>query len=271
MKKYKAGDFTSGKMNEIFKVASNIYPVGAKINHKQLGDFTLIKDDSLTLLMDTILSSQFGIFKQDGKYVSCFGAPVGAEDDFESQFLDYEYFRGHTDNSAKSIMLSYEILNSIALSIDSGNDLTILDMIEILSLKNEKADNAFSLSITTDDKRILNMFGTKDEAYKALGLTQNAIELAYETMIEKFIDENELDVYMYGFHAIVNWSKIDFIEVVKRFFINHYSDIYSKTMVEAMVDNVDELTNKVFNMKDFYIGTSMNGEVVQFKRYVVAI
>jgi len=56
---YKAGDFTNGKMNEIFKKSfkfgeSSIYDSSVKINHKQLGVFHLVSDGAIllpTLLM----------------------------------------------------------------------------------------------------------------------------------------------------------------------------------------------------------------------------
>ena len=51
---YKAGDFTNGKMNEIFKKSfkcgeSSRYDSSVKINHKQLGCFHLISDNGLLL------------------------------------------------------------------------------------------------------------------------------------------------------------------------------------------------------------------------------
>lgn len=56
---YKAGDFTNGKMNEIFKDASQsnvthrsarrVGGVGAYISHKQLGDFVLIDEELLAV------------------------------------------------------------------------------------------------------------------------------------------------------------------------------------------------------------------------------
>ncbi len=51
---YKAGDFTNGKMNEIFKSSfkrgeSPVYDSGVKIDHKQLGGFYLVSEGGLLL------------------------------------------------------------------------------------------------------------------------------------------------------------------------------------------------------------------------------
>ena len=51
---YKAGDFTNGKMNEIFKTCfkageSSSYDSGVKIEHKQLGGFYLVSESGLLL------------------------------------------------------------------------------------------------------------------------------------------------------------------------------------------------------------------------------
>ena len=51
---YKAGDFTNGKMNEIFKKSfkageSSSYDSSVEINHKQLGSFYLASESALLL------------------------------------------------------------------------------------------------------------------------------------------------------------------------------------------------------------------------------
>lgn len=50
---YKAGDFTGGKMNAIFKAAAkqgeDIGKCGAEISHKQFGGFTLISEESFAI------------------------------------------------------------------------------------------------------------------------------------------------------------------------------------------------------------------------------
>ena len=51
---YKAGDFTNGKMNEIFKKGfkcgeSSSYDSGVKVDHKQLGAFYLVSEGGLIL------------------------------------------------------------------------------------------------------------------------------------------------------------------------------------------------------------------------------
>lgn len=56
---YKAGDFTNGKMNKIFKDASNdrdgerydqqSFRVGTVINHKQFGEFYLISERAIAV------------------------------------------------------------------------------------------------------------------------------------------------------------------------------------------------------------------------------
>lgn len=54
---YKAGDFTNGKMNEIFKSANGMD--GALISHKQHGNFVLISEDRLHSLAQLILESRY--------------------------------------------------------------------------------------------------------------------------------------------------------------------------------------------------------------------
>ena len=56
---YKAGDFTNGKMNKIFKDATNerdgerydskLFSVGALIRHKQFGDFALVSNRTFAI------------------------------------------------------------------------------------------------------------------------------------------------------------------------------------------------------------------------------
>ena len=67
---YKAGDFTNGKMNEIFKQASqrlvaerydlgdNSY--GSFISHKQFGDFILVSDDLLAVKCSSLYATITG-------------------------------------------------------------------------------------------------------------------------------------------------------------------------------------------------------------------
>ena len=72
---YKAGDFTNGKMNEIFKSASNSviankydngdprYGVG--ITHKQLGEFVLVNSELLAIKSACLYCIIAGISLQD--------------------------------------------------------------------------------------------------------------------------------------------------------------------------------------------------------------
>ena len=56
---YKAGDFTNGKMNEIFKAA---HAEDVTISHKQLGDFRLSSVESDFECLMTVLECKYGIF-----------------------------------------------------------------------------------------------------------------------------------------------------------------------------------------------------------------
>ena len=59
MERYKAGDFTSGKMGEIFKTCFQQDSV--LINHKQFGDMFLINSDNVRVLCVVDYLAKIGI------------------------------------------------------------------------------------------------------------------------------------------------------------------------------------------------------------------
>lgn len=62
---YKAGDFTNGKMNEIFKEASrersNSVRTSVDILHRQFGEFTLIGEEQLAVNSMCMLAALKGV------------------------------------------------------------------------------------------------------------------------------------------------------------------------------------------------------------------
>ncbi len=71
---YKAGDFTNGKMNEIFKKSFKCgeqanYDSSVKIKHKQLGGFHLISDGGLLLPTLIMLGGAEGFYGYAGLFM----------------------------------------------------------------------------------------------------------------------------------------------------------------------------------------------------------
>jgi len=72
---YKAGDFTNGKMNNIFKDATNFmdekrydkksYKVGTVINHKQFGEFYLVSERTIAIKAAILYCDIAGVSIED--------------------------------------------------------------------------------------------------------------------------------------------------------------------------------------------------------------
>lgn len=256
MKQYKAGDFTSGKMNQIFKEASGTYPSGVKINHKQLGDFSLVSHNGLNMLLNSILSNNFGIYNSEGKYVSCFGDIDESNNDL---VFEANYFKGHIDNDAQSIMLSYEVMNWLK---DMDRE-SIVSLIEITSLKASKLDDHFSLSITTNDKYMIDLFKTKDAASRALGLTCNLIESVFES----FIIATDEDKFTGG----TSFCMSKFAEASKYYAVDAFGDICSESFVLNMVENMEGLIDCALSTEYCYFKKSDCGKYIGFKTLTVDV
>ena len=151
MNNFKAGDFTSGKMNEIFRAAAEYFSDGAKINHKQLGDFSLIGDRMVETIYNEILRTNFGIFKSadDGLYKSCFnfiGYDLANIDSNDS--CDAEYLLAHHKDEPDAMVISYEVLHCFGGSI---RNYSFVDMVTLLTYKQARKDEQWSLSVDVDN------------------------------------------------------------------------------------------------------------------------
>lgn len=137
---YKAGDFTNGKMNEIFKKASGGF-TSVNITHKQLGNYVLVKEDNLNMLIEQILSLHFGCAVDENNNVKSFFDFSSIED--SEDFVSVNYANSHYNNlgvefdnhfigkciANNMLEKSDDKINTIANIIQGGN--VIFDNFEL--------------------------------------------------------------------------------------------------------------------------------------------
>lgn len=115
MKGYKAGDFTNGKMNEIFKAASGGDFGIVDIEHKQQGGFKLMSVDGFNAIIDSILRFNFGIIRIDGELVSVFDYAELAKPEEAIAELNYiiEFHGLNADFVNKSYMVLHQFKDAL--------------------------------------------------------------------------------------------------------------------------------------------------------------
>ena len=94
---YKAGDFTNGKMSEIFSKARSINGrrKGVRIKHKQFGDFTLIHDEDFAISSAAIYCTLRGIPIET--FYFCDKTERSRSDEFQLSVIS-GFFGGSIDN-----------------------------------------------------------------------------------------------------------------------------------------------------------------------------
>lgn len=93
---YKAGDFTNGKMSEIFK--NSFENPSTKITHKQLGDFHLVSDKAMKVLNETIERYVNKCVRVDGKLIpSITPNHINRDELFKDEIYDADYVRSLSD------------------------------------------------------------------------------------------------------------------------------------------------------------------------------
>lgn len=198
---YKAGDFTNGKMNDIFSMA---YSDGAvDISHKQFGSFKLINKDESTHYLLSALELTYGVtYEQiNGKFVlnsllstSEFAIGVGTDyqmnaDYFTAErllaglfFLSDKYHKPLASEDFVAQTLTRLILNGDGLlsvtSIDNCNKKELLKSIKTQnnSMSMDKVSEFLDLGIGTN-KHLVYLY------------TRNAVEeLAINSIQDNVID-----------------------------------------------------------------------------------
>lgn len=251
--KFKAGDFTSGKMNEIFKVASEYFSDGAKINHKQLGDFSLVGDRMIETIYNEILRTNFGIFKSadDGMYKSCFNF---IDEDVKSidsnDTCDANYLLIHHKDEPEAMIISYEVLHCFAESI---RNYSFIDMRTLLTYKQVRNDGRWSLSVDVD------------------GDLSSRLALS-----EKPMNHSQYVKSLTGkFEECTTWSFSNSIELCggnalklehfKAALMSTVSDVLDGSMEEDAKSNFDLLLDYTLKSENYFLG--LNDDKVTFKTF----
>lgn len=244
--KFKAGDFTSGKMNEIFKVASEFFSDGAKINHKQLGDFSLVGDKMVETIYNEILRTNFGIFKSDdGMYKSCFNPT-----DKEGDICEAAYLLDHQKDDPEAMIISYEVLHCFG---DSIRNYSFVDMITLLTYKQVRNDDQWGLSVDVGS----NLSSGLILSEKPMNNSQYIKSLAgkfEECMTWSFSNSIE--------HCGGNALKLEHFKVV---LISTISDILDGNMEEDAKSNFDLLLDYTLKSEKYFLG--VNDGKVTFKTF----
>lgn len=180
MNNYKAGDFTNGKMNEIFKSASGVDFGVVDIEHKQQGSFKLMSGDGFNAIVDSILRFNFGIIKIDGVHVSVFDyAELKSPSD---AIIELDYIIEMHGLSAEFINKSYKALHHFNMFDGSLSCHHVCDMI--------------SLNASYQFNSIYSRHGAGMEMLKKKKITKDQVDLVdslcgnFEAAITKAIESN---------------------------------------------------------------------------------
>lgn len=253
MNNFKAGDFTSGKMNEIFKCASVMFSDGAKINHKQLGDFSLISKPMIELIYNEVLQTKYGIFKSedDGRYKSCFnfiGQDLSKVETNDSCIAGY--LLGHLQDDVESMTLSYDVLHVFG---DNLNNHSIVDMLTLLTYKQCNRDEIYSVKVSPSDELLSDVsltsshYSDREHLGSVIGRLQTIITTQFFELVA-LTDDLNLDLKSF-----------------KKSILVYIEETVNGELLLDIKNNFELIFNYITSLDSYFIGVDGNKITVKTK------
>lgn len=256
MKTFKAGDFTSGKMNEIFRSAAGRFSSGVKITHKQFGEYRLMSTDNIDVLFTEILQTNFGIFKSEstGKYVSCFNYKNIGDDEIDS--CNARYYLDHFDGDVETMMLGYEVLNTFKEDIANLNIASLFDILPIRQMNKDREDSILSF-IGDLPADLIDKMSIPDSVNDLKLVTSGML-----THVEKFTS-NAFKALSSEDCLIMNYES-QVRELAKEMYFEYINEAKSKNYISVAKENFDVIFDYALTERDFFL-TKYKDKFITFR------